>query len=91
MDTDKGNMDTYKEHDKIPPHTPRQGGGRQPGTRTVQGDQGTVKETSPQDNEQGLRWLDFLAQQPEVGDNLLKGMELIEQEQDSDRLTGDDQ
>jgi hypothetical protein len=25
MDTDKGNMDTYKEHDKIPPHTPRQG------------------------------------------------------------------
>jgi hypothetical protein len=44
---------------------------------------------NPQDNDQGLRWLDFMAQQSEVGDNLLKAMELIEEEQFSVQESGD--
>jgi hypothetical protein len=40
-----------------------------------------VEETSSQNSDQGLRWLDFLAKQSEVGDNLLKAMELMEEDQ----------
>jgi hypothetical protein len=50
-----------------------------------------VEETSSQNSDQGLRWLDFLAKQSEVGDNLLKAMELMEEDQCSGQKSGDDQ
>jgi hypothetical protein len=82
-------MDTDKGTEKTPPITLRQGGSRQTGTNTVLAGNVSGEDLSPQDNDQGLRWLDFLVQQSKVGDNLLKAMELIEEEQYSVQEIGD--
>jgi hypothetical protein len=56
------------------------GGSMHPGNNNMDN-----KEASPQDSdeEQGLRWLNFMTQQAESDDNLLRAMELIEDNHES--------
>jgi hypothetical protein len=71
--------------------TVRGGGGEQPGGRTVQDNVENKACSQDSDEEQGLRWLNFMAQQSESGDKLLKAMELIDDDQELCHLVAAEQ